>query len=196
MPSSTPPNEVPSTAATPPGANDLLVTEEIIESSWRARLAAYRCILHRLQPIDDRAVQKFYPLGNEPNRERAQEMLEGGNLLMTSTLAMEYCLCTNKQRNFPVFLFKVVCRSLTTTTSDDNNNAIRNEVKANRVLLCFDATTTPSKVLGYPFSSCGCEEGATFCSHLLVTLLAFQLVQRVGCPERFEEIWPEPPTEN
>jgi len=87
------------------------VTEVLIPSSessvWLDRFTAYACIINELQPIGDSMIHRFYPEGNENNRNRALELVKGGNLLLPKTLAMQRCHST-KENDIEVFLFKTV----------------------------------------------------------------------------------------
>jgi hypothetical protein len=158
---------------------------------WLNRLEAYNCIMNQLGAIGDSSILRFYPEGNENNRNRALELLNGGNLLLPNSLVMQRCRST-KEENMEVFLFKSICVPSMKTSVISANEDNSKEVDGYRVFIAFHAES--GDVLGYPYSCCGCYDGRTFCSHLLANLLAFRQVQRYGSVERFEEIWPKSPT--
>ena len=62
------------------------VTEVLVPTSpivgWLSLSEAYTCISQSLQTVGDSSIQLFFPDGNENNRNRAMELLKGGNLLL------------------------------------------------------------------------------------------------------------------
>lgn len=82
------------------------ILEPVEGSEWRHD-RYFETICEHVQPIDDGLMERFYPKGNEHNRQRATLLIEGGNDDFRSVEIRECCSTANPTERF--LLFKLKC---------------------------------------------------------------------------------------
>ena len=142
-------------------------------------------------------IKRFYPRGNEHNRQRALLLVNEGNFLI-ETLRYRKCIDTRTKRKRIVFEVKCIPSQKTKVASANIEKQVESEGYMS--YLCFNCDENENdgikNVLSYPNSCCGCYDGRTMCSHLLGKMALFSLIQTVGTnKQEFEKFLPEPPHE-
>lgn len=158
---------------------------------WRS---GYFKMLRSLEPIGDSDFDKFYPIRNEHNRERAMLLVKGGNFVTESIL---YRLVLAKSDDSPKVLYKCLCvPSQKSSVKSANVKEHTKEEDGYHVFLCFDYDKyKPRKILPYPYSCCGCYDGrnSSLCSHLLGFSVVLMLAQHAPSQSEFEWVMPDSP---
>jgi hypothetical protein len=153
-------------------------------------------IFQSLAPISEDDVKSFYPNGNEANLERAEKLVDGGNVLVRESL--RYRLCRDKLRGRSMVLFK--CEVVPHYKGGPNSkvkaeNLDGSDQEHYTVFLCFRYSRRKQsrrRVVAHPYSCCGCHDGREFCSHMLAFLMVILLLQRYG-RECYESVSPASP---
>jgi len=138
---------------------------------------------------EEKDVRRFYPEGNEANLEHARKLVDGGNILVRESL--RHRLCRDNVDNVPRILFQ--CDAVPHMKGGPNSKVKSENIDGRdkeyyRIFLCFkyDANCIDSRrVIGYPYSCCGCHDGRYFCSHMLALLSVLHLKQMYS-EEAFE----------
>ena len=109
-------------------------------------------------------------------RERALLLLKGGNI---NPLSIRCCNVTSKIDNSPCVLMR--CEAL---------SSVRSVIHT--VHAVFEDKES-GDFLSSPLSTCSCEDGSLFCSHMIAFLLLLGLVQRSESQMEFEREYPVSP---
>lgn len=169
--------------------HEILKIKSIEEADWQEE-GYYDLIKAKLKPITDvNDVRQFFPLGNEHNRERAYNLVTAGAVNVHD---VSYITALSRADDSEYYVFKVHCvPSQKTKVVSANILTDEESSEGYYVFVSFDTAT--GTVQRYPFSICGCYDGRGFCSHLLASLLVFELVQYSKNKAEFEECMPVSP---
>jgi hypothetical protein len=162
---------------------------EPVEGSEWTHEGYFESVRERVQPIGNATMKRFYPKGNEHNRERATLLVKGGNIDFTSIETRECRSTANPSERFLLFRAKCI-PSMKTEVASANEGENPSKQKGYIMYVAFDMD---GKFCVYPFSCCGCYDGRGCCSHQLAMLGLFRQIKRATSQAAFEKAMPPPP---